>query len=254
MKIEYLDITKSLGKDFYVASRLPMGLFEFNENDELFACIAGKESQLTEILRPLYDEVVKEKYNPNSELNYQYNSGLVKFENLYTNALRFYNLLTDDLFRDELIIKRFKEFLKESLWQYCMLFEKEPEAIWVRPWLNILGRWEYQKIHAHTSLYVCDSVEGVSFCAGYDLSIPFPETYTLYGPIYNEFTLINEEHVTGSFQRENINGQLMCFPSFLPHSTSPNKSSTKRYTIAMDVITTYEQYHHHKRHGIFCQL
>jgi len=254
METQYIDITKSLGKDFYVASRLPLGFFEFDGNDELFDCITGKESQLTEILEPLYDAVVKEKYDTHSQLNYLYNTGRVRFENLYSNAHRFYNLLSDDLFRDEPVIKRFKEFLKESLWEYSSLFEKAPEAIWVRPWINILDRWEYLQIHSHTSLYVCDSTQGVTFCCGYDLSIPKPETYTLYGPIYNEFTLFNEEHVTGEFQKENSNGHLTCFPSFLPHTTSPNKSTQKRYTIAMDVITTYDQYHLHKRHGIFCQL
>jgi len=260
MKTEFITLDRYFSEHYYVNSKLPLSVFEFDENNKLLDLILDKKEKLFEDLNKVAlkveEEESKEELNKKyksihipSELSYQFTSGNTDTENIFTNAHRFYNLLSDKLFKNEIIIKNFKTFLKESFIQYVSLFSPNTKTFYAKVWLNVLSKWDYLNTHSHDSIY-----SPLHFCCHYDLSIPIPKTFTCYMPIYNDPVLQNEENTIGTIQKENVEGELLCFPHFLPHKTSPNKSDEPRLTFGMDIILTEEEYHRRKMTAIFEEL
>tara|TARA_B100001778_G_C18522979_1_gene599800 strand:- start:315 stop:1109 length:795 start_codon:yes stop_codon:yes gene_type:complete len=260
MKTEFITLDRYFSEHFYVSSKLPLSVFEFDENDKLLNLILDKKEKLfkdlNEIALKVEQEENKEELNKKfksihipSELSYQLTSGGTDTENIFTNAHRFYNILSDKLFKNETVIKKFKSFLKESFIQYVNLFLPDTKIFYAKVWLNVLSKWDYLNTHSHDSIN-----SPLHFCCHYDLSIPPPKTFTCYMPIYSDPVLQNEENIIGNIQKENVEGELLCFPHFLPHKTSPNKSDEPRLTFGMDIILTEEEYHNRKLTAIFEKL
>jgi len=109
-------------------------------------------------------------------------------------------------------------------------FNKEGKHIptndlWVICWFNVLRQNEKIGQHRHRGLWEAEK----SFLSGH-LTVQAESTYTHYLSVCERYT----------WCIENIPGQLIIFPTYLPHYTDKTLSKSSRISVAFDVYDKKE--------------
>ena len=142
-----------------------------------------------------------------------------------TGKLWAYNFLDFDY----PCVRYLKKFIYEKYLEYavfCNIDSSKP--VYIQCWVNIINNdGRIITPHNHAEAHGGAPVE-YSYISG-NISLQTENTSTFFAhPILNK-----------KAYREipNINGELILFPSFITHWTSPNLSDNPRITIAFDIIT-----------------
>ena len=104
--------------------------------------------------------------------------------------------------------------------------------LFYKAWGNKLPTNGHLSMHSHMS----DFALGDQCVFSLHLTVrSSPKNRTVYKPISNSYNMDIKE--SGSFQSENIEGQITIFPSNLSHYTTPNVDKDYRYSFAMDITS-----------------
>jgi len=229
-------------KNFYINSSIPIVHFQYplQDAEDLKKTVLTLEHSLKVQLEKIKDDGM-------------INPGGTKTKNIFTNAHHYYNILSDNLFKDNPGIKKFKLFLAECFHIYVeILFNETRDIFYTKCWMNRLEKFDFLDIHHHTAM---GRVPMIS--CHYDLSpIKNDVTHTCYYDVYNKYLTEQDPKNTlfGNYYKENKLGLITCFPAFLPHRTTPVRTNEYRYTLGMDVIFDEGMYQDRKIGSIYEKL
>lgn len=124
-------------------------------------------------------------------------------------------------------INVFRNFIKDSYEEYSRSCGHNPETVYIQCWANII-RNNGRRItpHNHASAH-SNAPQDYSYLSG-NLCVQVGDTSTHYESPFLKYNSININ---------NVNGELIMFPSHVIHWTDTNVSETPRITIAFDLIT-----------------
>lgn len=140
-----------------------------------------------------------------------------------TGKLWSYNLMDFDY--PEIAVLR--NAIKEAYTEYSLFCGNEPETVYIQCWANII-RNNGRRItpHNHAGAH-SNAPHEYSYLSG-NLCVQVNGTKTYYE---NPFLRFNGLGI------DNINGEMVIFPSHVIHSTDTNTTEIPRITIAFDLIT-----------------
>jgi len=141
--------------------------------------------------------------------------------NSLTSRYEFYNFLKLKSPALELL----QEHIIKNIKMCIDKFNREGKHIpthdlWVMCWFNVLRKNQKIGQHRHRELWESEK----SFLSGH-LTIQAESTYTHYLSVCEKYT----------WSIENIPGQLIIFPTYLPHYTDKTLSKSSRISVAFDV-------------------
>lgn len=162
------------------------------------------------------------------------NDGNTQTKSILTHNYNNFNIF--DRTEYETICK-FKEFVAECFSHYIQKYTQfECKNVVLSAWGNKLGKYDFLNKHCH--VYEINNLLEIS--ANYFVRSPDHKTFTRY---YSPISIIKEHYL----YRENIEGDLTIFPSFVEHDTSANRSFLNyRYTLGMDAFHADENLEAHK--------
>lgn len=147
-------------------------------------------------------------------------------KNWMTGRLWNYNFL--DLDYDS--VRELKNYIKSQYVDFMNQLGYEPEKVYIQCWVNIIrndGRSIVPHHHADGHSSTKDAPQDYSYLSG-NLCIQTENTSTWFR---NPFL----DKMCAPIQ--NIDGELILFPSFVVHWTDKNLSDKPRVTISFDLIT-----------------
>jgi hypothetical protein len=170
------------------------------------------------------DDTVEFLLNKEKEIKQKYpssNDGDVNLPNSLTSRYSYYNLFNFTNKNIEII----KDFIKNNIKELIIEFNKKnknikTEDLFLLCWYNVLRKNEKIDKHSHRYLFEAEK----SFISGH-FTVKCKNTNTNYSSLCNTF----------SWPIENIEGQLIMFPTYLTHCTDKNLSDEPRISIAFDL-------------------
>jgi hypothetical protein len=127
-------------------------------------------------------------------------------------------------------IRQLKEHIKNEYISYMKSLNTEPEKVYIQCWANIIrNNGMRMSPHHHAD--------------GHSLDINAPQEYSyLSGNLcvqtFNTSTWFQSPFLDKQvIPLNNVDGEIIFFPSFLRHWTDCNESETPRITISFDIVT-----------------
>ena len=237
--LKQLDFELEGSEKFFIRSSIPIAHFQYplQDAEDLKKTILKSEPSLKAQLEKIKDDGMT-------------NPAGTKAHNIFTNSHNYYNILSDDLFKDNISIKKFKLFLAECFHTYVeILIDQKRDIFYTKCWMNRLEKFDFLDIHNHLGLGYAPMIS-----CHYDLSpIKNDVTYTCYYDVYDKYVR-KQYPVFGNYYKENKIGSITCFPAFLRHRSTPVRTNESRYTFGMDVIFDEGMYQDRKIGSIYEKL
>lgn len=173
---------------------------------------ANLVTRLNDIVLEVKDDILENTPPP----------GVGKPWNFLTSRLWHYNLF--DYPHPEL--QELKQIIAEEYCNYVDAMQYPRETVYIQCWANLLKFGQHINWHHHSDAHASAPNE-YAYVSG-NLCIHADDTKTYYKNPCVETDIIG---------LDNVNGEMVLFPSFISHETSKNLNQTPRISIAFDIIT-----------------
>lgn len=188
----------------FVSLQYPVMIFEIEDFHEIKHGVVSEIDEIESMLK---------------KLDYKKDDGGTGAHNALTNAHNIFNFF--DSQRPE--IQRLRDFWVQAAKIYSDKVYGEGNKLFFKSWANKLNRFEALKEHVHSAHELFGETVGFSAHLSIKCGNNNHTVYRCYcGGQPLEMSIPNKE------------GQIVVFPSSLPHSTFPNPNHQTRYTVAGD--------------------
>ena len=145
--------------------------------------------------------------------------------NSLTSKFSKYNLFT---WEEDCFIE-FQNFVREQHSNFLKELNIPEEQLYVGCWANVLRHGQRITPHWH--------VTGPTSYLGAHMCLTGQDTSTIYSNPFIPHSLFNSWYKDCDFKFKNESGNLLFFPDWMIHYTTPYTGNKERITIAMDIVT-----------------
>lgn len=124
-------------------------------------------------------------------------------------------------------IYKLREFLFSEVKTYIEELGHEGSSLYYQSWANLLKDKEVLAIHSHEGPY--------SFISGVFFVKTVASSTKYFNPIDRRIPGV-VDFFKSEIEIENIEGELVIFPSFIEHCSTPTLENLERITIAFDIL------------------